>query len=814
MFSNYLLVTYRHLLRHKLYSGITVLGLAVGVATFLLTWLYIEGERSFDHFHEKGDDTYRVTLDRYQGEDLMYKKALTFIPTGPRLHADLPEVENYTRMWEYSLEAPVVINVEEEKYSETNVYHVDSSFFSIFSFELLEGNPKTALTKLKSVVISESLAIKYFGNERAVGKTIQRTNYNGPESYEVTGVFKDVPSNSHLQFTMLFSWETITPRDDSQWGWEGFTNFVLLKEGIQQTDVEAKLPDFLAKYITGHWKERNDNNGQRLELHLQPLLSIYLGESLSGETGPKGNASSLYILGFSSLFILILAWVNCINLTTARLMDRSREAGMRKILGSTRGQLFRQFVVESMALHLVSLVLAFTLTQLGLAWLSGFSVVDNNLFHYFSQFDFLSLVVVVWLVGSLISGWYPSWLLATVQPSAVLKGQPAKTPKGAAIRHLLLVTQFTISLVALSSMLAVHYQLDFMLNQPLGFSKDRRLVVDILEYPGPGGRDSLFVKEIETLKDDMERQSFIKNASLSSAVPGYENTWQVSVLKLLGEDESDPIYSKMLRVDEDYLNAFDLELLAGRNFSKELSSDQKESAIVNESAVRGLGLASPEEAIGKMCNCWGNRTIIGVVKDYHTQSQRAVVQPEVMWLNPGPYKYLTFALGQETIRESVAAIQSEWETTFPEKPFSFFFLDEFYDRQYARDEQFGAVMTAMSVITVLLSVTGLFGLISYQATRRRKEIGIRKVLGASVANLILLLSKTYFRIVLIAIAIGLPVSFWRIQEWLDGFAYRIELDWTLLFTPVVVLLAITWLTMYVRTLTTARENPVDALRTE
>jgi putative ABC transport system permease protein len=814
MLKNQLLITYRHLVRHKLYSFITVLGLAVGVATFLLTWLYIDGERSFDHFHEKGADIYRITLDRYQGEGLMYKKALTFIPTGPRLHADLPEVENYTRMWEYSLEAPVVINVQEKKYSETNVYHVDSSFFSIFSFELLEGNSKTALKNLKSVVISESLANKYFGSEKAVGKTIQRSNYNGLESYEVTGVFKDIPANSHLQFTMLFSWETITPRDDSHWGWEGFTNFVLLKEGVSASEVEAKLPDFLAKYITGHWKERNDNNGQRLELHLQPLLSIYMGEPLSGETGPKGNTSSLYILGFTSLFILILAWVNCINLTTARLMDRSREAGMRKILGSSRGQLFRQFVVESMALHLVSLVLAFTLTQLGLAWMADFSVVDNNLLHYFSQSDFLALIVVVWLLGSLLSGWYPSWLLATVQPSSVLKGQPAKTPKGAALRHLLLVIQFAVSLVALSSMLAVHSQLDFMLNQPLGFSKDQRLVVDILEYPGPESKDSLFVKEIENLKYDLERQSFIKSASLSSAVPGYENTWQVSVLKLLGEDESDPIYSKMLRVDEDYLNAFDLELLAGRNFSKELSSDQKQSAIINESAVRGLGLANPEEAIGKMCNCWGNRTIIGVVKDYHTQSQRAAVQPEVMWLNPGPYKYLTFALGQETIRENVAAIQSDWEATFPEKPFSFFFLDEFYDRQYARDEQFGAVLTAMSAITVLLSVTGLFGLISYQATRRRREIGIRKVLGASVANLIVLLSKTYFRIVLIAVAIGVPVSVWRIQKWLDGFAYRIEMDWVLLLLPVALLLTITWSIMYLRTLTTARENPVDSLRTE
>lgn len=816
---HYLTLTYRHLLRNRLYTFTSVIGLAAGLASFLLIYLYIEGEQSYDNFHKKAADIYRLRLDRFQGEELMYRKALTFLPAGARLVADLPEVESFVRAWEYSFEAPVVISVknkkgEELKFSETKVYQVDSSFFSIFSFPLKEGDGQTALVNPKSVVISESLAKKYFGDEGALGKTILRTNYNGPESYEVTGVFKDVPQNSHLQFTMLFSWEQITGRDDTQWGWEGFANYVVLKKGTDPSVVEAKLPSFLEKYITGNWKERLENNGQRIELHLQPLCNIYLGEALGGEQGPKGNGQSIYILGFSSLFILILAWVNCINLTTARLADRSREAGMRKILGSSRSQLLTQFLAESLFLHLLALLLAFTITQLALPWLADIYVMKSNLLYYLTQPNFLLLLAAIWLGGSLLSGWYPAWLLARVSPASVLKGRPSKTSKGALLRQVLLVIQFSVSLVAIANMLVVRFQMDFMMNQPLGFSRDQRLVADILEYPGPEGKDSLFRKQVEVLKSNLSAQSYIKSASLSSAVPGYENTWQVSVLKLLNDEQAEPIYSKMLRVDEDYIPTFDLELIAGRNFSKELSSDQLNSAIVNESAVRGLGLLSPEEAIGKTCNCWGKRTIIGVVKDYHTQSFREAMNAEVMWLNPGPFKYLTFELSSANMRQNVEAIEAEWSAIFPQKPFSHFFLDEFYNRQYQRDQQFGVVMTLLSLITVVLAITGLFGLVSYQAAQRRKEIGIRKVLGASVAQLILLLSKSYFRLLLFAMALGIPLSIWRMEDWLNGFAYRIEVGWQLIAGPVLSLVVVTWFTTYLRTLKTARENPVEALRTE
>jgi putative ABC transport system permease protein len=792
MLKNYLRIAFRNLRRHWAFSLLNILGLTIGMSACFLIFLYVRFELSYDNFHSKGDRIYRMVTDiKTPSETLHWSVASAPMAINAKL--DFPEIEAVVRVNPNGM----LVRRGDLKFQEDNMAYADSTFFRVFDFPMLEGDPQTALRDPMSVVLTESAAKKYFGAVDPVGKTLLLMDKG--YSARVTGLIKDMPENTQLKTDMLVSQSTAMRFDSSQdknWGSFGVFSYLLLKPNTDAKVLEKKLPAFLEKRVGTMMKKNNIH----YTLFLEPLKDVYLKSTRGGPA--SGSITNVYVFSIIGIFILLIACINFVNLTTARSTERAKEVGIRKVIGAERVQLTQQFLGESVLLCLIAFVLSVVVCALLLApfnFLAG-KTISTGIFHHPGYM--LSLLSIAIGIG-LLAGVYPSLVLSGFQPIQVLKGRFSTGTKGALLRKGLVVMQFTISIGLIVSTLIVILQLNFMRRQPLGFDSQQMLVLDT------HGDDHR-----RALRTELDGLPGVISTTMSSSTPGggFMNAYSI-IKNQKGEMEvcSPDVYF----VDYNYITQYKIKILAGRNFSTAYGTDTTQAMILNESAVRMLGYSSPQDAIGKPFSQWGRKgAIIGVIKDFHYQSLRSQVRPLSMRIEPNGCDQISVNVRSANLPATVAAIERKWKKVIPNQPFSYFFVDEFFDRQYRGEDRFGKLFLYFAALAIFISCLGLLGLASYSTLQRTKEIGVRKVLGASVAGIVNLLSKEFLLLVGIAFLIATPLSWFFMSRWLKDFSYRIPVSWWIFVLAGVLSLLIALLTISFQAIRAAVANPIKSLRTE
>jgi putative ABC transport system permease protein len=677
----------------------------------------------------------------------------------------------------------------------------------MFSFPLLKGDTRTALNEPNTIVLTESTALKYFGNEDPIGKTIQ---FNGNQNLQVTGILKDLPVNSQLQFGMLISFATLEEQekgnlynDGNAWGWYNFFTYILLKPQADADAFAAKLPAFTQKYFGEDMRKKNYG----LELILQPLQDIHLNNTVSYEVESTGNRQAIYFLAIIALFIIAIAWVNYINLSTAKAAERAKEVGIRKVVGSTRPQLIGQFLLESVLINLLAATVAVFLAYLLMPFFH--TLIGKAIpFTFWHDKQFLLYMGLMLVCGMLASAFYPAFVLSSFKPVRVLKGNTTSGIRGVWLRKGLVVMQFAASITLIIGTLVVYRQLGFMQEQELGLNVDQTLVIR-----APTIQDTTYTNGKFSFKTEVLRHPGVRSATFSNQVPGEEITNTNSGVHRKGGEIKAGNYS-LLWIDTDFIPAYELQLLAGRNFSEQFSTD-KQAVLLNETALRSLGFSSPEEALNQVILVRGQeKTVVGVVKDYHQRSLRNSHEPIIFMGDQRNSDYFSLKIDPANIRQTIEATKADYEARFPGNPFEYFFLDEYFNRQYQADQQFGQAFAFFAGLAIFVACLGLFGLASFTTGQRTKEIGVRKVLGASVRDILLLLSTDFMRLVLVAFVAALPVAWYIMHQWLQTYAFRTGLPWWLFIGAGVFVLLVALLTVSFQSIKAALSNPVKSLRNE
>ena len=800
MLKNNLMIAWRSLLKNKVYSTINILGLAVGMAAFLLISLYVRHELDYDTFHENKENIYRVQQNRYNKGELTTQWAAGCAGIGPDLKANFPEVETFVKMHSSS----AVVRYGDNLFKEEHTYYSTTSFFEVFSVKLIEGIDSLVLKEPYTMAMSQSMAKKYFGEENPMGKSLR---HNGVRDYIITGIYEDIPAQSHMQADMLYSFETYVDLTNdgarTAWGWDGFYTYITLTPGTNPEDLEAKLPKWIDEY-QGEDLAQYDSD---IEFNLQPIQSIHLYSDYMMEFKANGNGKATYFLLIISIFIILIAWVNYINLSTAKSMERAKEVGIRKVMGSMRQQLARQFMVESYLLNFIALFTGFLLVIFFIPYFKNISGVALSLSFTDSYLWLTALVLLI--VGGTLSGIYPALVLSGFRPAAVLKGKLAGSSSGAALRKGLVIFQFIASLVLMVGTMTVFEQLRFMQSEDLGINIDQTLVLT-----GPNITDSLYDDKFNTFKQTLSSYPRIFSIASSTSVPGNQPGWNAGGIRLIEETDAESNQYRVIGFDGDFIDAYGLEMVVGRKFDLERSNEEYK-VMFNESAVKLLGFATAEEVLNRDLFFWGDTfQIIGVLKDYHQESIKKSFEPLVFRYMPNAGNFYSLKVQSDHIPETIELIREEWQASFPGNPFDYFFLDDHYNKQYKADMQFGKVFSLFASLAIFIACLGLFGLASYMTMQRTKEIGVRKVLGASVSSILILLSKDFSRFIFIAIAIAIPISWYLIHNWLLDFANKISISWWLFAVPAAGLIIIALATISFQSVRSALTNPVDSLRDE
>ena len=791
MFKSYVTIALRHMTRQKSYTAINVLGLAVGMACAMLIFLYVDFELGFDQYHEKADRVYRVAVNN----DARTPPALA-----PALQEDFPEVVRYVRLLPTT--GTWVMKHEEHIYYENRVYWADNALFEVFDFPLIRGDARSALAAPLSVVISEDTARKYFGETDPMGRTINADS--GFLLLTVTGVMENTPANTHLQADFIISMSSAYQEDLGYWSWINFYTYILLSEGQSPAATEKKLPDFVNRHIGEHLEER----GGRFDLFLQPLTDIHLRSNLEHEPGANSDITYIYILSAIALFILVVACINFINLSTARFAARAREVGLRKVLGAHRIQLMRQFLGESVLLSVLAMIIA-----LAAAWLvspyfddfSGKPVTADFLAHPL----WLLVLPAVALIVGLLSGSYPAFLLSSTQPVQGVKGSRRLDASGAVSRKILVVVQFAISTALIISTGTLFNQAEFIRNRNLGFNKEQVIVIPTL---------NVVMDQFQSWKEALLQHPGVAGVTHARSLPGLAgNIGQVSTGTIQRVDDPENIRHDVqgLSVALDFVETLGMELLAGRSHSGAFNRDaERENIVINESARRVLGWDTPVAAIGQQVRFGDSSTatVIGVIRDFHFRSLHLKIEPLVLSLRGGPH--LAIRLHPGDMRYTLDIIEHQWSLFFPDLPFAYAFLDENIDRLYRSEVAIGYVIGVFAMVAVFLACLGLFALVSFTAEQRTREIGIRKSLGASVHRMLALLSGEFVGLVLLANVFAWPAAWLSMQRWLESFAYRAEVGWGVFFLAGGLALLITVLTIGYHVTRTALANPAEVLRSE
>jgi len=793
MLKNYLITAVRSLLRNKGFSAINIFGLSIGLASFILIALYVYHELSFDRYHKNSDRIFRVVENLRTENELLFQSTSS-PPMGPMMMKDFPEVENYVRFQQWSL---LVARGEQSAY-EQDCFIADSTVFRIFSFPLLKGDPRTALKDPYSVVLTTAMAKRYFGDADPMGQMLKMDN----DQFKVTGVAQEVPENSHFRFSALLSfstWSSTNKQNEMRaWFWNGFHTYLLLRDNHSADQVRAKMPGFIRRNI--------EKGGMYYEdLPVQPLTGIYLETPRSWENGKRGSINNIYILSVIALFIVLIACFNYVNLATARASRRLKEVGLRKVLGAQRRMLIAQFLGESIIVSTLASLLGLTIAWMALPAFKGFIDAELSLSIFPHPWQWaLGLLSLAFVLG-LLSGAYPALMISGFQPLQIFRPAVGSMFSHERFRKVLVGAQFVISITLVAGTLLVFDQLKLVRTRNLGFTKDATLIL-------PTNGDKAITQHLESVKSELLKVDGVVSVAASSTVPGQSANNLYTEIEMQ-DGKMSPTNINTNFVDHDFIPAYGIEMIAGRNFSRDIKADDSTAFIINETAMNDFRW-TPQDAVGKKVDQQGRKgTIIGVTRDFHYVSLHHAVAPLLIAMS----KYvnrLSIRLRSDDIPGSVDRVGKKWKALVPHLPYTYSFLDQDYDRQYKADAQLGRVAGLFTGLAVAVGCLGILGLTSFSVERRVKEIGIRKVLGASVSHVVFLISRELLWLLTIAFVIAIPVTWYLIGRWLENFTDRIAISPLPFAVAGVSVLTIAWLTISYLSLRAALANPTKALRNE
>ncbi|MRG44743.1 FtsX-like permease family protein [Chitinophaga sp. SYP-B3965] len=792
MLRNNFKIAYRSIWKDRIYSAINIVGLALATAIFLLIIHYVRFEHSYENIHAKADQIYRVTLDIYNGAEYVTTDCETYPQLGPTMLKDMPEVKNYTRIEHVG---NTEIKYDNKGFIVDKVYAADSQYFSIFNIDFIQGDKSRALTGPDQALLSETTAKKIFLAENPMGKVLQV----GKFTLTVAGIFKDIPENTHLKFDLLVPFSIVTKtKMENDWTSNNNFTYVELAPGASLTALNQKLAT-LSK--------------QRLKSEIMtagPIKDIHLHSKRTYEPEPPGNAGTVKFLLIIAILILVIGSVNYVNLTTARSSERLKEAGIRKVLGSTRLGLIRQFFLESLIVNLLAFILALALVYISIPYylqLVG-KPLNADIFHAYS---FWTTCALLFGLNCLLSGLQPAIMLSAVKPVVIMNRSSARGgAKGGALRRTLVVGQFAVAVVVIAFTIVIYRQLQFMRQQDKGMNIEQILVINDLE---DGKNDSVRVSLHEAMRNDLLKLSAAKEVSATGALPGVDASYMNTTNNVmrLGAERNGYNFSTYA-VDSSFVPMMKMTLLAGRNFSNSASNNRE--VLINEESVRLLGFSSPEKAVGQVITYHGQVTVIGVVKNFSQLSMKEAPIPMINYYRPDDAKYISVKINTDDAGKVIAAAEKVWLAHYPGRAFDYFFLDQLYNQQYKSDVQFGQIISVFSLLTIFITCLGLLGLTAHNIARRTKEIGIRKVLGASVTEIVHLFARDYVKLVLLAMVIGIPIALWAEQQWLKDFALRASMPWWIFASAGGVTLLIALLTVSLQSVRAALVNPVDSLGSE
>jgi putative ABC transport system permease protein len=799
MLKNFIIIALRNFKRSKFYSFINIFGLAIGIATAILSLLYVGYELSYDRFHEKSDRIYRIAVDALAGNTII-KQTFNPAPMPEALYNEYSEIEAVTRVADWGT---CKIEFGNKVFNETEVLAVDTTFFDIFSLEFVIGQADPKLLGPNMVVLSEKTAHKYFGDENPVGKMFV---LDDETNLQVSAVVRDFPANSHFHFSMLASLLSFDGYyNNSGWFNNNYRIYILLDKNQDYKILEDKFPDFVNKYhYGGDYNERSNKESNKWELYLQPLTNIHLNSHLSGEFEANGNAAYIYIFGVVGIFILLIACINFINMATAKSSSRAREISIRKVVGSSRGFLIRQFMIESLIISFISLFVALVLVELALLYLPD--LIDLRLEIPWSlKLNLIpGLAGLVLLVG-LISGTYPALVLSALKPVSIFKNQMFRGKKGAWLRNALVIFQFTISIILIVGTFVISRQLDFVQNEQLGFEKEQVVIVKNISMIG---------ERVHVLKNKMLEIPAVQSASFSNRLPGL----RFANIGFGAEGFDGGFTLNLCMNDPDFQNVLKFNMVEGRYFSKEFGTDTS-GIVLNQAAVKLIGWENP---IGKKVNTWGrkpfNLHVIGVVEDLHYESMHTEIRPMAFLHIDSPFhwskQYMAVRISTGNLSQTLEQMAQVWTDVYPQLPIEFSFFNEDYDKLYVNEVKTKKLFILFSLLAVFIACLGLLGLAAFMVERRTREIGVRKVLGASVSGLVVLLSGQFTKWVIVANLIAWPLAWYVMKLWLENFAYRVGFELWFFALAGLIALMIALVTVSSQVIKVALSNPVDSLRYE
>ena len=797
-------------MKYKFISFINLFGLMVGLTCCLLITTYILNELSYDRYNKDADNIYRITRTFYNGNGEATLNLSTISPPfGYYLPTDFPEIQKMTRLLNFGT---VPLRYKDKLINEKDVYFADENLFDVFTVDVLKGNPKTALTDPFSVMLTEDEAKKYFGNEDPINKVIRANNQF---DVKVTGIYKPFPSNAHMHPNMLVSFNTL--KDSAvygeqnlrtNWGNNSFFTYIMLPKGYNIQNMKARFPAFLDKHMTDEYGPNKPSKSTSLDL--QKLTDIHLYSHTDYEAEPNGDISRVWIFGAIALFILLIACINYMNLSTARSALRAREIGIRKVIGARRKEIIFQFLSESVLLCWVAIIIAGVLTYVMLPWLNKVSGQQLSFDILLKWQVIIPLLITPFIVG-ILSGIYPSLFMSSFQPVKTLKGLFNARGSSINFRKVLVVFQFGISIALIITTMIVFQQLRYMQQASLGYDKEHILTLPY--YPALND-------QYESFRNTLLRNSNIKDVGRSSRIPT-GRLLDGQGAQAPGNDSMVPVKAdiRYVAADYDFIPTYGVHIVAGRNFSRDYGTDTA-SFILNEAAVRAVGWKSPQEAVGKNFKYGGQMGhIVGVTNDFHFESLHQTIAPLILVM-PTPaqaansYGYLSIKISGGNIPSALATIKDTWQKFLPELPYQYTFLDENFAKLYEAEQRQGTIFIIFACLAIFIACLGLFGLSAFSITQRVKEIGVRKVLGANVSTIVALLSKDFLKLVLIAAIISFPIAWYAMHNWLQDFAYRINIQWWVFVVAGILAALIALITVSFQAIKAALANPVKSLRTE
>ncbi|MFP4042244.1 MAG: ABC transporter permease [Bacteroidales bacterium] len=800
MIKNYLKISWRNLKRDKSYSLINIFGLAIGIAACLMISLYIIDELSYDKFHDNSDRTYRLYVDGQFGNNKFLSPYIPN-PTKDALLDEFSQIESVTHFFDTD---QVRFEYENKIFIENRVLYADSDFFEVFSFPMVKGEAKNALSEPNQIVLTESSARKYFGDEDPLGKMIK---VNRDELFQVTGVCEDVPDNSHFHFNYLLSYSSSHISEDQRWINSSVYTYFVLKEGVEQKNFEKQLDLLVEKYVgpevvnfMGVNLEEFENRGNSYGFFLQPLEDIYLHSDFNDEIEPVSNITRIWYFSIIAVFILLIACINFMNLATAKYANRAKEVGIRKVVGSKRKQLISQFLTESILISTLAVIVAIVLVEF---FLPGFNNISQKSLEleYFTSWYLLPVLIGLAIIVGVIAGIYPAFFLSSFSPLKILKGKINKGVKGDRLRGALVTSQFVITIVLFISTYLIFQQNSYMTNKKLGFDKEEVLILERAYY---------LDESLESFVKELTKSPQIHSASVSNSIPGRD--YSGSTLQVEGRSSEDMVFFAINYVGEGYHEAMGIELIEGRFFSEDFSTNES-SIVINKKGAEELGFEDP---IGKYLQLGDERyNIIGIVENHHFESLHRNIRPLGMrYEGSSYYDYMPIKLNTNNLNETIEYVEAKWNKFTNNQPFSYFFMDDDFEKLYDAEQRTAKVFTVFSVLAILIACLGLFGLSAFMAEKRTKEIGIRKAMGASPLNILRLLYKEVVLLLLISIIIAWPVTYYLMNQWLSDFAYRIGIGVMPFIFASFAALVIAIFTTSFQALKAANTNPAYTLRDE